>query len=147
MVLHLLRVGTTTMSPQMTRAQTEMPAASYVSAKIKLLSSVIKEHELTADVKRFPVRISSIDGLRGTGAVKVQKSRLKIYKTYPSGIYARSQKILDVPLDALKLVFNEETLKVDINHGSPKWRTGLPNTTLKFENYVHFIVFLRQCQA
>ena len=130
-------------SRQMQRAQTEMPASRYIGAKLKLLSSVMERSDLPITISKFYVLVTSSDGIVASCNVKIQQSRLKLYRIC---IYSFSKKVLDLPLAALKMRFKEESLTVSFNHAAAKWRT-VPDTRLKFENYLHFIVFLRQYYA
>lgn len=127
----------------MQRAQTEMPASMYVNSKLKLLSSVMENSNLPTSISKFHVHVSSSDGIDATCIVKIKKFRLKLYKVC---LYWRSKKVLDLPLTALKMCFEEENLHVLFNHTNAKWRT-VPDTRLRFDNYLHFIVFLRQYYA
>lgn len=130
-------------SRKMQRAQTEMPASMYVGFKLKLLSSVMERTNLPTSISKFHVHVTSLDGIFASCNVKIKECRLKLYRIC---IYSFSKKVLDLPLAALKMRFEEESLTVSFNHAAAKWRT-VPDTRLKFENYLHFIVFLRQYYA
>lgn len=120
-----------------------MPASMYVGAKMKLLSTIMEDCSIKKPLSKFHVTVSSSDGIVASCIVKIKKSNLKMYKAH---MYCRSQKVLDLPLTALNLRFDEENRTVDFNHANAKWRT-VPDTRLRFDNYMHFIIFLRQFYA